>query len=81
MLGKKNASYQYLLIYKSPRTCRLKAEELIVDKKQLTLKFYEASAGFCDKLYKGKISITIENKNKMSALIESISKKLKKPLS
>lgn len=72
-----NDGYKYTLIYKSPRSCRLKAEELSADDNVLKLKFFEANGGYCDKLYKGKITLTIENKNTISALIEQKSKNIK----
>lgn len=73
---KSNNSYQYLLSYKSPRTCRIKAEELSAEKDSLILKFYETNGGFCDKLYKGKMSIIIDSSKQLSVLIESKSKKI-----
>ena len=66
-----NDSYQYSLHYAAPRTCSLKAEELSVDDRLITLKFNEANGGFCEKLYHGKMTITISDDNHLSVLIKS----------
>lgn len=72
----KSNALRYFLHYQSPRTCRLKAEELLAEEDNLILKFNEANGGFCDKLYNGMMTITIENRKQLSALIESKSKKI-----
>ena len=68
--------HQFQLIFKTPRSCRLQAEELLTDDKQLILKFYKASGGFCDKLYKGQLTLDIKDKKTLSATIERKSKNI-----
>jgi len=69
-------NYNYTLIYKTPRNCRLKAEELMADDNTLKLKFFEANGGFCDKLYKGKITITVKDRKTAKAKVEQKSKNI-----
>lgn len=72
--------FSYTLIYATPRKCRLKAEELIGDEDTLKLKFFEANGGFCDKLYKGKMTIIVKDRNTAKAHIEQKSKNISESL-
>ena len=66
-----NDSLQYSLHYGVPRSCLLTAEELSVTDSLITLLFNDASGGFCDKLFHGKMTITISDDNHLSVLIKS----------
>jgi len=64
-------SIQYSLHYGVPRSCRLIAEEFSEKDSLITLRFNEASGGFCDELYHGTMTITISDDNYLSVQIKS----------
>jgi len=66
-----NGPDQYSLHYGAPRTCRLEAEELDKNVSVITLIFNKANGGFCDKLYNGKMVVTVNNDDNLSVLITS----------
>lgn len=66
-----NGPDQYSLHYGAPRNCLLEAEELDKNVSVITLIFNKASGGFCDKLYNGKMVVTVNNDDNLSVLITS----------
>jgi len=72
-----NGPDQYSLHYGAPRTCRLEAEELSKSDSDIRLIFNEANGGFCDRLYHGKMVISVDNDDNLSVLITSRSGDIK----
>ncbi len=62
----------YSLHYGPPRSCKLEAEAITEEKEDpVELALKEASGGFCDKLWRGKMTLERQSKKSLLMVIKS----------
>ena len=65
-----SSSISYSFHYGPPRSCRLNAVKTAQENNILYLVFDEASGGFCDKLWKGSMSLELFDEKRMGVKIQ-----------